>query len=304
MAAKKEVEDDPVINEWDVFITAKLAEQLYLLQFPTRDRQQPYNEDYRNKPLEMRLKPQTGYLEMDVPVYTEINYDTDKAADFGDALAKSKSYGAKGHGVAVGYSHGFGKASAQLARSDDENRLLKHQTLGGQILHDERGKPNYMVGTFLTDKRELHLTALDGVVQMRPQFHHLDAKDSLRTHSARQLRNAGSEAASNQLQHIQTTYVDADHSNSNRTLLINAQREAWKRLRFHDEEVRLPRPVRADFADWYLRSGKHIIASTNDSSSTKNRSNRSCYLRLITKHISMLSACRAWTRKANRESSP
>jgi len=231
-----------VVNEWEVFITSKLTEQLYLLQFPTRDRQQPYNEDFRNKPLELRLKPQTGYLEMDVPVYTQINYDRSKAAEFGDALAKTKSHGSKGYGVAVGLSQGLGRGGAQLANGDldepDDTHLLKHQTLGGQILHDERGKPNYMVGTFLTDKRELHLTALDGVVQMRAQFHHLDARDQIHRLRARPDRP---DVAPKQPQHIQTTFVDTDTTETvtKRTLLGNAQSEAWKRLRFHDEEVRL-----------------------------------------------------------------
>lgn len=191
----------------------------------------------------MRIKPQTGYLEMDVPVYTQINYDKTKASEFGEALAKSKNSGVKGHGIAAGFAAG---SSKHTTGNTEESHLLKHQTLGGQILHDERGKPNYMVGTFLTDKRELHLTALDGVVQMRPQFHHLDARDQVDRAERAKARQTSRAAAGEVLtskdpQHVQTTYVDGEHSDlvTNRDLLGKAMREHWKRLRFHDEEVRL-----------------------------------------------------------------
>lgn len=58
-------------------------------------------------------------------------------------------------------------------------KTMHTQTLGGQIIrHDsvsEEGKPIYFIGAFRGE--ELHLSRLDSTVQMRPQFHHLDAED-------------------------------------------------------------------------------------------------------------------------------
>lgn len=200
----------------------------------------PYNTESRNTPLEMRLKPTTGFIEMDVPLNTQMYYDSAKADDWGEALAKSKSAGAKGHGIAVGFSHGSSRGGAGLMGTGPVSSAdhLDHQTLGGQLIHGEQGKPNYMIGTFLTDKRELHLTALDGVVQMRPQFHHLDAVNQVDRQRVRQARAIDS--GPKEAQHVQMNFVDADQGDavSTKELLEKAQNEPWKRMRFYDEEVR------------------------------------------------------------------
>ena len=61
--------------------------------------------------------------------------------------------------------------------------ILQTQTLGGQITPhahpSEAGKPLYFLGAFRDT--ELHLTPITGTVQMRPQFHHLDAEDQRET---------------------------------------------------------------------------------------------------------------------------
>jgi DNA-directed RNA polymerase-3 subunit RPC5 len=156
-SAKQEPgDDDELAEEYDVFMTPELEEKLYLLQFPTREREKPYNEETRNKPLEMRIKPQTGHVEMDVPISTEFYYDETKARAWGEALSKSKTENGYGHGFAAGFG-----SSAHMRRpsrrsnagdmdisDDEEDFTLKHQTLGGQIIPDERGKPMYMIGTF------------------------------------------------------------------------------------------------------------------------------------------------------------
>lgn len=233
-----------MINEFDVYITPKLSEQLYLLQFPNRARNKPYNEDCKNKPSELRIKPQTGFIEMDVPLNTQVFYDKPRGAEYGQALSKSKAQGSKGHGIAVGFSQSGARGAAMVngggsQSSNIEGDTLRHQTLGGQLMHDERGKPNYMVGTFLTDKRELHLTGLDGVVQMRPQFHHIDARNQLERNKARQSKFGDGEQRT--AQQVQMTFVDAEQAEtvSTHQLLDKAHQEPWKRMRFFDEEVGL-----------------------------------------------------------------
>lgn len=233
-------------TEYDVYITPSLAEQLYLLQFPTRGREQPYTAMYGNQPGEMRIKPGSGFIEMDVPLNTQMFYDTEKATEWGEALAKSKQGGARGHGLAVGFSQGSrGGGVGQSASAMDVDHLLKHQTLGGQIMKDEKGKPNYMIGTFLTDKRELHLTGLDGVVQMRPQFHHIDARMQ---NERNRMRRMDPDATPKEAQQVQVTIVPGDDENhvaTTKALLDKAQDETWKRMNFFDEEVKL-RPARGD----------------------------------------------------------
>lgn len=226
-------------TEYDVYVTPSLAEQLYLLQFPIRGREQPYSAVHGNQPGEMRIKSGSGFIEMDVPLNTQMFYDTEKAVEWGEALAKSKQAGAKGHGVAVGFSQGSrGGGAGQSVSAMEVDSLLKHQTLGGQILKDEKGKPNYMIGTFLTDKRELHLTGLDGVVQMRPQFHHIDA----RTQNERnRMRRIDPDGGPKEAQQVQLTIVPGDEENhvaTTKALLDKAQDESWKRMEYLDEEVR------------------------------------------------------------------
>lgn len=161
-------DDDPVTAEYSVYITPPQLEKLYLLQFPTRDREMPYNERQRNTPLNMRMKPQTGFVEMDVPISAHFHYNRNKAKAWGEALQKSATEGAHGHGLAAGFATVIGqRASGRAAASaetgarggaagglekreqnDGGGTELLHQTLGGQILKEQDGKPSYMLGAF------------------------------------------------------------------------------------------------------------------------------------------------------------
>ena len=161
-------DDDPVTAEYDVYITPQMAAStsLYLLQFPTREREQPYNDANDNAPLELRMKPKSGFLEMEVPLNHHINFDQGKAETWGSALAKTKSDGGHSHGLAGGFAHpaalrgpgsaaksgggGRGRAAQQDNHDgeDSEEHMMKSQTLGGQIIKDDRGRPNYMIGAF------------------------------------------------------------------------------------------------------------------------------------------------------------
>lgn len=221
------------------------------------------------KPLAVRIKPKTGFVEMDVPLNTDINYDTKKAANWGEALSKTKNDGSEGHGLAVGFSQQAAKSSRKVNGSSpdgmDEDRTLERQTLGGQMIHDERGKPNYMIGTFLTDKRELHLTELDGIVQMRPQFHHIDARTQAERNRARREREAGEPPVpKSQIVQVSYTSLDQEQSTSATTkeLLQGAFEEPWSELKYHDEEVRpLPSIVSYCFLTVYCRKQRRIRAT-------------------------------------------
>ena len=73
----------------------------------------------------------------------------------------------------------LGNALGTFYDAEREGKVMRTQTLGGQIPKnespEETGKPVYFVGAFRGE--EVHLSRVAATVQMRPQFHHLDAED-------------------------------------------------------------------------------------------------------------------------------
>ncbi|CZT20746.1 uncharacterized protein RCC_06604 [Ramularia collo-cygni] len=200
MAPTKE-DDDPVTAEYDVYITPAIADQILLLQYPNRPRNRPYSANYGAVPTDMRIKPHSGYMEVDVALNTQQNFNKYMGLKWGDATRASHELhnatgtfgpaaglaGAKPRSMARG-TNLKDKSDRELDFENDlthfpdaerENKVHAVQTLGGQILrHDgptEEGKPFYFVGAFKDD--QLHLTRVAGTVQMRPHFHHLDAEE-------------------------------------------------------------------------------------------------------------------------------
>ena len=170
--------DDPVIAEYDVFITPDFPERPYVLQYPNRNREQPYSQAGHAQPQEMRIKPKAGLLELDVPMTVHHNFDKLKGLQWGGALKRAKD----NESFAFGLASGFGNAGMRPAgsRTDrggnsfrgqddnedefaqcgldnyksmiDEGRVLHEQTLGGLILPSEAGKPLFMLGAFTGSK--------------------------------------------------------------------------------------------------------------------------------------------------------
>lgn len=148
----------------------------------------------------MRVKPQAGYLEMDIKLSTEHNFNKYMGLKWGDASKASRElHNASGtYGPAAGFvpakARGLQRGSLKdnatreldlendlrtFKEAEKDRKVHDTQTLGGQIIrHDselETGKPYYFVGAFQDD--QLHLTKITGTVQMRPNFHHLDAEE-------------------------------------------------------------------------------------------------------------------------------
>lgn len=68
-----------MVKSVPVYLSTKLQEQLHLLQFPIRTTS--FNEAEIKK-MEVRYKPNTKYLEMDVPIPVDSpNYDKEKGKD-------------------------------------------------------------------------------------------------------------------------------------------------------------------------------------------------------------------------------
>jgi DNA-directed RNA polymerase-3 subunit RPC5 len=163
---------DPVIAEYNVFVTPQLKEQLYLLQYPSRARSTPYDAAHATLPSELRIKPKTGFLEVDIGATTRANFDKLKGLQWGQALRHTKDSKCKGFGLSSGFGKGneegnmkvlvSGNGEGRRRKDDgDVDRMLREfdtkiergdvlvkQTLGGQIKRPEEGRPYYMVGTF------------------------------------------------------------------------------------------------------------------------------------------------------------
>ncbi|TID26039.1 putative dna-directed rna polymerase iii complex subunit rpc37 [Venturia nashicola] len=261
-----ETEDDPVIAEYDVYITPELQEQVYLLQFPNRDREQPYNFRHGAQPVEMRMKPKTNFMELDIATNVASNFDKSKGMLWGSAIKTAKESGAAGFGMSSGFGKGnrgnelfnpdkkgkkardggqppLGKTRSE--RFDDANeagKVLNKQTLGGQIVLPAEGKPMYMLGTFR--EKELHLTQVTGVCQMRPQFHHIDARSQIvkaaQLHKAQRANGETPRQSEARVvgQSARATGPDGEEMNVSGTskFLTDAAEEPWTTLTFHDED--------------------------------------------------------------------
>jgi len=254
----EEDDDDPVVAEYDVFMTPRQLEQSLLLQYPNRDRSKPYGQA-GEKPVEMRVKLKTGFVEVDVETNVHSNFDRQKGVQWGEALNQAKESGADFFGMASGFgkstrsehfstdaitSHANVVDTQQLLndfeQSNEQGLVLNKQTLGGQIVRPENGKPNYMLGTFRG--KELHLTPIDGMVQMRPEFHHLDAQSQVARNKywrdREALESGRTEPRLMQQLQVAKSSMDGEEFNITQTMkyLTDAAEEPWTKLRYRDEE--------------------------------------------------------------------
>lgn len=88
---------DPVEEEWDVYLSADLAEHLHLLQLPSPHHLQKLTTAKASTTLAAKLKPKAGIFEIDLPFDTQsLCFDAERAALFarnatGDANASASS---------------------------------------------------------------------------------------------------------------------------------------------------------------------------------------------------------------------
>ncbi|KAI5305646.1 hypothetical protein KEM56_003770 [Ascosphaera pollenicola] len=246
---------DPVIASYDVLLTDTFINR-FLLQYPDRQSTLPYNDSTAQKPTELRLKPATGLVEVDVPINTRVNYDERKGLRLGNAMRKSRIVSEGGSlGMAGGFNTGGGGASGRgkgasggdIIMGDDEGDgyesnddrkagvILTTQTLGGRIVPPADGDPVYMLGAFRDN--QFHLSPLSGVVQLRPQLHHLDALDEVSLQKKAASKGKG-EDAETEARAIDMRVKSAEKETggqSNNELLKKIQEEKWERINWIDE---------------------------------------------------------------------
>ncbi|KAK7003517.1 DNA-directed RNA polymerase III subunit RPC5 [Biomphalaria glabrata] len=146
-------DDDPVIDEIDVYLSKSLADNLYLMQYPLR----PLNRGYGNfDHLSARIKPQQKRIEMSLGLDTY-----------------SKNYSrSKGEQIAVNVDGNAHTSSDRFFSSSKMDKII----LSCPPYVKTFSNCQYAAG--LLKDGELHLTPVSAVVQMRPSFDYLDKADT------------------------------------------------------------------------------------------------------------------------------
>jgi len=168
-------DSDPIKASYDVYIKPHISEdrQIYILQFPNRASDQNYSAAYEAKPQKLRVKEQTGMVELDVPIDVWRNYDREKGIKWGQAINKSNdAKGSGSHGLPGGFGiggaapNGRGRAKGEEAQivtqqallsdyagSIQREQVLTKQTLGGQTVPNAETTPRYYIGAFRKSMR-------------------------------------------------------------------------------------------------------------------------------------------------------
>lgn len=269
---------DPIKASYDVYIKPGISgeRQVYVLQFPNRAAKQHYSQENDSKPFNLRIKPESGMVEIDVPMDVWRNYDREKGVKWGDAAKKSSMAKSGGsHGMPGGFGIGSAQPTGRgrgkevdeepnhealledYAGAVQRDQVLKKQTLGGQFVLKEETSPQYMIGVWRNGNQsfvfyiphpranvqysdQLHLTPADQIVQMRPQFHHIDAYAELEFQSrARESAAAPSRSLEARAVHLTVkSAIDGEEdTGENMTEKITAvQQEPWTRHRYIDED--------------------------------------------------------------------
>lgn len=161
-------DDEEIIAEYDMYINVP-SKKVLIFQYPNREPGQQYCDANGQKPLELRIKPKCGLVEIDIPMDIHNNFNKEKGVIYGEAMRKSRvlqeggSYGMAG-GFGIGSkprptasgnqtsTSGEPTHESLLANFEDANNkghVMNKITLGGQIIPFKPGNdPNYYIGVF------------------------------------------------------------------------------------------------------------------------------------------------------------
>ncbi|KAL9101987.1 MAG: hypothetical protein Q9163_002816 [Psora crenata] len=239
------------LNEkYSLYINPSIKRVL-LLQYPNRLPSETYCDAAGLKPVEVRVKPKSGIIEVDIPLSTEMHFDREKGVDFGSALRKSECLRRGGSfGLPGGLSIGPNKAIRNdedtvpdnppreilLEDFDESNKnglVMNKITLGGRVVPFKDGDPMYMIATF----------SGNAIVQLRPQFDHLDALNEQEKSIGRTERNDGSKTREDRAEDVNMVIKDTVENenvdmyggmNETAKLLRAIRDEPWQRLQWVD----------------------------------------------------------------------
>ncbi|CAL1599727.1 unnamed protein product [Knipowitschia caucasica] len=143
-------DDDPIIEEIDVYLAKSLSENLYLLQYPVRPSTMNYDDVNH---LAAKIKPKQQRLELEMAMDTmSPNYCRSK----GEQIALNVD----------GTTYDEGNTYAV--------KMMDKQTFSS--IQATTNTSRYAAAIFR--KGELHITPLNGILQMRPSFSYLDKADN------------------------------------------------------------------------------------------------------------------------------
>lgn len=158
-------DDDPVIQEIDVYLAKSLADKLYLFQYPVRPSSMTYDDITH---LSAKIKPKQQKVELEIAINTlSPNYCR-----------------SKGEQIAL---------NVDGTTSEDSNtysvKMMDKQTFTS--IQSTTNTSRYAAAIFR--KGELHITPLQGILQMRPSFSYLDKADC--KHREREAANEGGDSS-------------------------------------------------------------------------------------------------------------
>lgn len=158
-------DDDPIIQEIDVYLAKSLVEKLYLFQYPVRPASMSYNHATH---LAARIKPKQQKVELEVAM---------------DTLSPNYCR-SKGEQIAL---------NVDGTSSEDSNtystKMMDKQTFSS--IQATTNTSRYAAAVFR--KGELHLTPLQGILQMKPSFTYLDRADT--KHREREAANEAGDSS-------------------------------------------------------------------------------------------------------------
>ncbi|XP_065588647.1 DNA-directed RNA polymerase III subunit RPC5 isoform X1 [Cyrtonyx montezumae] len=158
-------EDDPIIQEIDVFLARSLLEKLYLFQYPIRPASMTYDDVTH---LSAKIKPKQQKVELEMAIDTlNPNYCR-----------------SKGEQIALNVD----------GTCTDETNTYSSKLMDKQTFCSSQAASNvsrYAAAVYR--KGELHLTPLHGILQLRPSFTYLDKADA--KHREREAANEGGDSS-------------------------------------------------------------------------------------------------------------
>ncbi|XP_015732600.1 DNA-directed RNA polymerase III subunit RPC5 isoform X1 [Coturnix japonica] len=158
-------EDDPIIQEIDVFLARSLLEKLYLFQYPIRPASMTYDDVTH---LSAKIKPKQQKVELEMAIDTlNPNYCR-----------------SKGEQIALNVD----------GTCTDETSTYSSKLMDKQTFCSSQAASNvsrYAAAVYR--KGELHLTPLHGILQLRPSFTYLDKADA--KHREREAANEGGDSS-------------------------------------------------------------------------------------------------------------
>ncbi|XP_014724836.1 PREDICTED: DNA-directed RNA polymerase III subunit RPC5 isoform X3 [Sturnus vulgaris] len=158
-------EDDPIIQEIDVFLARSLLEKLYLFQYPIRPASMTYDDVTH---LSAKIKPKQQKVELEMAIDTlNPNYCR-----------------SKGEQIALNVD----------GTCTDETSTYSSKLMDKQTFCSSQAASNVSrYAAAIYKKGELHLTPLHGILQLRPSFTYLDKADA--KHREREAANEGGDSS-------------------------------------------------------------------------------------------------------------